>query len=191
MSDLAERLRELGLRATAAELDDLVALATKERWSPVQLLEHVVDLDEKDQVKRSLDRRFTDSHIGRFKPMADFDWAWPTKIDREIVERALGRTMTSCHPVCASCVVIRPATGEILAMASLPSFLPQRPDLGPPANWRNHVISDRYEVGSAFKVITLAAALEHHAVTLDQRFDCHQGTWVYLRSVLHDDGHPF
>lgn len=110
---------------------------------------------------------------------------------QQIVERALGRTMTSCHPVCASCVVIRPATGEILAMASLPSFLPQRPDLSASANWRNHVISDRYEVGSAFKVITLAAALEHHAVTLDQRFDCHQGTWVYLHSVLHDDGHHY
>jgi hypothetical protein len=43
----------------------------------------MVDLDERDHAKRSLDRRFTDSHIGRFKPMADFDWAWPTKIDRK------------------------------------------------------------------------------------------------------------
>jgi DNA replication protein DnaC len=89
MSDLAQRLCDLGLRATGAELDDLVARATKERWSPVQLLEHMVDLDERDHAKRSLDRRFTDSHIGRFKPMADFDWAWPTKIDRGMVERAL------------------------------------------------------------------------------------------------------
>lgn len=89
MSELAQRLRDLGLRATGAELDDLVARATKERWSPVQLLEHVVDIDEKDHAKRSLDRRFTDSHIGRFKPMADFDWGWPTKIDRDMVVRAL------------------------------------------------------------------------------------------------------
>jgi DNA replication protein DnaC len=89
MSDLAQRLRDLGLRATGDQLDDLVALATKERWSPVQLLEHVVELEEKDHVKRSLDRRFTASHIGGFKPMADFDWSWPTKIDRERVERAL------------------------------------------------------------------------------------------------------
>lgn len=89
MSDLAERLRALGLRATGAELDDLVARATRERWSPVQLLEHVVDLDEKDHAKRSLDRRLTASHIGSFKSMVDFDWSWPTKIDREMVERAL------------------------------------------------------------------------------------------------------
>jgi DNA replication protein DnaC len=89
MSELAQRLRALGLRATGDLLDDLVALATKERWSPLQLLEHVVELDEKDHAKRSLDRRFTDSHIGRFKPMADFDWSWPTKIERERVEHAL------------------------------------------------------------------------------------------------------
>jgi DNA replication protein DnaC len=90
MSDLAQRLRDVGLRATGDQLDDLVARATKERWSPTQLLEHVVDIDEKDRVKRSLDRRLSDSHLGRFKPMADFDWAWPTKIDRGVVERALG-----------------------------------------------------------------------------------------------------
>ena len=90
MSDLAQRLRDLGLRATSDGLDDLIAQATKERWSPAQLLERVVDVDEKDRVRRSLDRRFTDSHLGRFKPMTDFDWAWPTKIDRELVDRALG-----------------------------------------------------------------------------------------------------
>lgn len=89
MPDLAQRLRDVGLRATGETLDDLVARATKERWSPVQLLEHVVDLDEKDRVRRSLERRFSDSHLGRFKPMLEYDWGWPTKIDRALVDRAL------------------------------------------------------------------------------------------------------
>jgi DNA replication protein DnaC len=89
VSDLAERLHNVGLRATGAQLDDLIALATRERWSPAQLLEHVVDLDEKDRVRRSLERRFSDSRLGRFKPMVEFDWAWPTKIDRGLVEQAL------------------------------------------------------------------------------------------------------
>ena len=89
MSDLPERLRAVGLRATTDTLDDLVARATRERWSPAQLLEHVVDIEDKHRVRRSLERRLSDSHIGRFKPMVDFDWAWPTKIDREIVDRAL------------------------------------------------------------------------------------------------------
>jgi DNA replication protein DnaC len=89
MSDLRPRLRAVGLRATGNQLDDLVALATKERWSTTQLLEYLVDLEEKDRVRRSLERRLTDSHLGRFKPMADFDYGWPTKIERDIVERSL------------------------------------------------------------------------------------------------------
>jgi DNA replication protein DnaC len=55
----------------------------------VQLLEHIVDIDEKSRVKRSLERRFADSHLGRYKSMADFDWGWPTKIDRALVLRSL------------------------------------------------------------------------------------------------------
>jgi hypothetical protein len=43
MSDLVKGLATLGLRHTAAQLDDVVALATKRRWSPTQLLEHLVE----------------------------------------------------------------------------------------------------------------------------------------------------
>ena len=89
MSDLRGRLHASGLRATSDILDDMVARATKERWSPTQLFEYVVDLEEKDRVRRSLERRLSDSRLGRFKPMTDFDYAWPTKIERELVERSL------------------------------------------------------------------------------------------------------
>jgi cell division protein FtsI (penicillin-binding protein 3) len=51
------------------------------------------------------------------------------------------------------------------------------------------VISDRYEVGSVFKVITLAAALELGVVNLNQPINCENGTWIYKQSALHDDGH--
>lgn len=89
MSDLKSRLRALSLLATAEALDDLVALATKQRWGAAQILEHVADIEEKERGKKSLERRLSRSRIGRFKPMADFDWAWPTKIDRTRVEAAL------------------------------------------------------------------------------------------------------
>ncbi len=89
MSDLVDRLRQLGLRATAAQLSDLVARATKERWSTTQILEQVADLEDKDRARRSLERRLARSHIGRFKSMADFDWAWPKSIERDRVEAAL------------------------------------------------------------------------------------------------------
>jgi DNA replication protein DnaC len=89
MSDPAERLRHLGLRATASQLSDVVARATKERWGAAQVLEHVADLEEGDRARRSLERRLSRSRIGRFKPMADFDWSWPTVIDRDRVEATL------------------------------------------------------------------------------------------------------
>jgi DNA replication protein DnaC len=89
VSALAETLKAIGLTHTAAELDDLVALATKRRWNATQLLEHIVDAEQRERAKRSLDRRIGRSRLGNFKPLADFDWAWPTRIDRDAVEAAL------------------------------------------------------------------------------------------------------
>lgn len=92
MSDasLRERLHSLGLLAAADSLDDVIALATKKRWSHAQLLEHLADIEERERSRRSLERRLSRSHLGRFKPIADYDWNWPTKIDRALVESAVG-----------------------------------------------------------------------------------------------------
>jgi len=89
MIPLSDTLKALGLHHTAAHLDDLVALATKRRWSPVQLLEHLVATEQQERTRRSLERRLARARIGRFTPMTDFDWAWPTRIDRAAVEAAL------------------------------------------------------------------------------------------------------
>src|SRR5262247_4822434 len=89
MSELAQGLATLGLRQTAGHLDDVVALATKRRWSPTQLLEHLVEREQHERTRRSLERRLARARIGRFTPMSDFDWAWPTRIDRGAVEAAL------------------------------------------------------------------------------------------------------
>ncbi len=89
MTTLAEPLTALGLRDTAAHLDDVVALATKRRWSPTQLLEHLVATEQQERTRRSLERRLARSRLGRFTPMTDFDWAWPKRIDRPAVEAVL------------------------------------------------------------------------------------------------------
>jgi DNA replication protein DnaC len=88
-SHLNARLRALGLLATSEALDDLVALATQKRWSPTQIFEHVADLEDKERSRKSLERRTTRSRLGKFKPVADFDWNWPTAIDRPLVEAAV------------------------------------------------------------------------------------------------------
>jgi DNA replication protein DnaC len=88
MAPLADQLAALGLRYTAAHLDDVVALATKRRWSTTQLLEHLVESEQQERARRSLERRLARARIGRFVPMSDFDWAWPKRIDRAAVEAA-------------------------------------------------------------------------------------------------------
>jgi len=87
---LAEAFRSLGLRRTAEELPDLLARATRHRWSPAQLLEELARAEAQDRGRRSLERRLTRARLGRFKPMADFDWGWPKALDRTAVERVLG-----------------------------------------------------------------------------------------------------
>jgi DNA replication protein DnaC len=88
-SDLRAMLGTIGLRRMADELDDFVARATKSRWSAVQQLEELVRLETQERAKRSVERRLARAHLGRYKPIADFDWEWPKSIDRVGVERVL------------------------------------------------------------------------------------------------------
>lgn len=87
--DLAAQLKRLDLLITAEGLDDLLARAATQHWSPYQLLEYIGRSETEDLARRSLERRLAQARLGRFKPMADFDWHWPQKIDRPLIERVL------------------------------------------------------------------------------------------------------
>jgi len=89
VNDLKKQLLGIGLAATAAEIDDLLAHATNKRLGPAEILEKIIATESADRFRRSLERRMLRSRIGSFKPMADFDWNWPRKIDRPLIERAL------------------------------------------------------------------------------------------------------
>jgi DNA replication protein DnaC len=89
MSDLAQALKTLGLHATAAQLDDLIAHAAESRLGARSLLERIVAAEAAERARRSLQRRTQNSRLGAFKPIADFDWNWPREIDRPLLERAL------------------------------------------------------------------------------------------------------
>ena len=86
---LPTELRRLGLNRTAEDLDDLIAQATRKRWSATVLLENLVAAELEDQQRRSVERRLTRARLGRFKPLADWDWDWPTTFDRPALERIL------------------------------------------------------------------------------------------------------
>jgi len=88
MTDLKSRLARF-LIATAEQLEDFLARATKARLTPAQILEEIVRLEEIDKTRRSVASRLRRARIGRFKPITDFDWNWPKKIERDLIERAL------------------------------------------------------------------------------------------------------
>ncbi len=79
-----DRLRE---RARALGLFGL--LSKWEEFPDAKLVGKILDAEEEERSRRSLERRLKNARIGRFKPIADFDWAWPKKIDRDEVEDML------------------------------------------------------------------------------------------------------
>ncbi len=88
-NSLPAQLQQIGLRALPAQLDDFLARAAKARWSPHQILEQLAQAEIAERSRRSLERRLRLSGIRKFKPMADFEWSWPSKIERDVIERAL------------------------------------------------------------------------------------------------------
>ena len=83
-------------------------------------------------------------------------------------------------------LVMQPKTGEILAMASLPTFNPNSLSTGPPSARKNRVITDVIEPGSTFKVFTLASALELGAVDVHDRVFCEKGKYRHAGRTIHD-----
>ena len=84
---LSDQLRQLGLVHTADDLNDLIARATQKRWSPVTLLEQLVQAEAAARLHQRVERRLHDARLGRYKALADFEWTWPTQIHRLTVER--------------------------------------------------------------------------------------------------------
>jgi len=74
---LRARAQRLGLHGLISEWSEL----GEQAW-----VERLIAVEEVERQKRSLDARIKKARFGRFKPMADFDWKWPTKIDREGIE---------------------------------------------------------------------------------------------------------
>jgi cell division protein FtsI (penicillin-binding protein 3) len=110
-------------------------------------------------------------------------------IDRNIqhiAERELQAAVTKYRARGGVVLVLSPKTGEILAMASAPSFNPNAPSDAPVAARRNRTLTDSFEPGSTFKVFTLASALEMRAVGMSERFFCENGSYRYAGRVIHD-----
>ena len=78
----------------------------------------------------------------------------------------------------------------VLTLASYPTFDPNRFSRYAPGVWKNHAISDVFEPGSTFKMVTAAAAFESLKVSPDDPFFCENGRWNVARRTINDT-HPY
>ncbi|MEM9988253.1 MAG: penicillin-binding protein 2 [Pseudomonadota bacterium] len=103
-------------------------------------------------------------------------------VAQQILEDELADAMAVFTAKAAWGILLDVNTGEVRALASLPDYNPNRPGTAKPGAWRNRAMSDVYELGSAFKPITAAAALDAKVVNLSETFDVSQpievGGWT-------------
>jgi DNA replication protein DnaC len=84
-----KNLEGLKARAKALRLHGLLAHWSEAVAEPALAkgwIEPLVDWEEQERARRSLERRLQDAHIGRFKSICDFDWTWPKRCDRATFE---------------------------------------------------------------------------------------------------------
>ena len=105
---------------------------------------------------------------------------------QNIVENEIDAAVREFSPKKATIILMRPQTGEILAMANRPNFdLNQRSE-AKPEQMKNRAIIDMMEPGSTFKIVAAAAALNEHKVQPDSTIFCEHGLWNYGGTALHD-----
>jgi cell division protein FtsI/penicillin-binding protein 2 len=103
-----------------------------------------------------------------------------------IVERELARAIENTHAEAGTVIVQNPHTGEVLALANWPTFNPNIFNKVNPQALKNRSVSDVYEPGSTFKLVTLAAALEEKITNPDEVIDCQMGSIVLNGLRIHD-----
>jgi cell division protein FtsI (penicillin-binding protein 3) len=110
-------------------------------------------------------------------------------LDQEIqyiAEHELDAAMETTHAISGTVVVENPHTGEILALANRPTFNPNQTREISPEKLKNHAVSDVYEPGSTFKLVTISAALNENLTRPDEKFDCQMGSIVVFGRRIHD-----
>lgn len=113
---------------------------------------------------------------------------------QEATERELQSGVAAARAVGGAAVVLDPATGEVLALANVPTYNPNEPGDAADRRWRdrvrNRAITDPYEPGSTFKAVLAAAAIEEHLVTPGELFFCEHGRFQAGGRTIHD-AHPY
>ncbi|MBU1001986.1 MAG: PASTA domain-containing protein [Proteobacteria bacterium] len=103
-----------------------------------------------------------------------------------VSEQALEKAVVNNKAANGTCLVVKVASGEILAWAQYPFFNPNIYGQYAPSAWRNRIALDALEPGSTMKPFLIAAALQEKTVTRDSRFDCENGKWEMPGATIRD-----
>ncbi len=151
-----------------------------------------------DQGLSGLEREFNDQlqgKPGKLMISVDARKRWFASVEKEsepgenlvltidqniqyIAERELERAMEETKAIAGTVVVENPHTGEILALTNRPTFNPNNRKEIHPESMKDRAVSDIYEPGSTFKMVTISAGLEEKVTRPDEMFDCQMGSIV-------------
>lgn len=105
---------------------------------------------------------------------------------QSIVEERVAEQVRLMQADSAVAVVMSPRTGDVLAMACIPTFDLNDFRRADPALWRNRLITDPVEPGSVFKPFAAAGALEGGYIGPQEQIDCHNGLHLFGKRLMHD-----
>ncbi|MBI1821088.1 MAG: penicillin-binding protein 2 [Nitrospirae bacterium] len=103
-----------------------------------------------------------------------------------ISEKELDAMMQETRADSGTVIVMQPKTGDILAWVVRPDFNPNSVSAYSPSDWRNRGITDSYEPGSTFKIVTASAALEEKVVSPSEAIYCENGSFDIDGKPIHD-----
>jgi cell division protein FtsI (penicillin-binding protein 3) len=109
---------------------------------------------------------------------------------QHVAERELERSVRETRARAGMVIVVEPFSGEVLAMAGNPTFNPNHYGDFPVEAWNNRALSDIFEPGSVFKIVTAAAALQEKVVGTGEVLDCGNGEIDIAGTLIHDHA-PF
>jgi len=200
-TETAERIRSLNLRGIYFQKE------SKRFYPKGELAAQMIGyVGTDDEGLSGIEREFDDQLRGRPGEMlisVDARRKWFGSVEKQpepgqnvvltidqqiqyIAERELETAMEQTKAISGTVVVENPHTGEILALANRPTFNPNLTRDITPDKLKNHAVSDVYEPGSTFKLVTISAALEEKLTTPQEVFDCQMGSIVINGMRIHD-----
>ncbi len=205
--EVSEAIREMDLKGIYLESESKRFYPAKElagqilgfvgtdghAWNGLELEYNANLRGTPDQIELSLDARRR-SFGSQRSPRSTAGDSLILSLDSTIqfaAEQALRNAIESSQALNGSAIVMNPQNGEILAMASYPSFDPNLSNTDQARNQRNLAIQDEYEPGSTFKVVTIAAVLNEGLAELNEKVNCQVGTLRLAGKVYREATHSY